>query len=148
MSTYTQILYQIVFSTKNREMTLIESGQEKIYMYIWGVIKNKNCHLYRIGGMEDHLHIITHVHPTVAVAYLIKDIKLAASHYIKAENIFPQFNGWQDGYGAFTYAIAAKDNSIEYVINQKVHHKKVSFKDEYISLLDEHGIEFNEKYLL
>ena len=147
MSTYTQILYQIVFSTKNHENTMIESGQEKLYKYIWGILKNKKCHLYRIGGVEDHLHIITHIHPTVAIAYLVKDMKLAASSFIKSQNIFPNFNGWQDGYGGFTYAISAKDNLIEYVKNQKEHHKKVSFRDEYINLLKEHGIEFDEKYL-
>ena len=148
MSTYTQILYQIVFATKNHEMTMVESGQEKLYKYIWGVLKNNNCHLYRIGGVEDHLHIVTHVHPTVAVAYLVKDIKLAASKVIKAENLFPDWDGWQDGYGAFTYSISAKDNLIEYVKNQKEHHKRVSFREEYISLLKEHGIDFDEKYLL
>ena len=147
MSTYTQILYQIVFATKNNENTMIESGQEKLYKYIWGILKNKKCHLYRIGGVEDHLHIITHIHPTVAIAYLVKDMKLAASSFIKSQNIFPNFNGWQDGYGGFTYAISAKDNLIEYVKNQKEHHKKVSFRDEYINLLKEHGIEFDEKYL-
>ena len=148
MSTYTQILYQIVFGTKNNEPTMIECGQESLYKYIWGILKNKKCHLYRIGGVEDHIHIVTHVHPTVAVAYLIKDIKIASSDYIKTENIFPNFNGWQDGYGAFTYSISAKDNLIEYVKNQKEHHQRVSFRDEYISLLNEHGIEFKEKYLL
>jgi len=127
---------------------MIESGHENLYKYIWGILKNKKCHLYRIGGVEDHIHIITHVHPTIAVAYLIKDIKLASSDYIKAENIFPDFNGWQDGYGAFTYSISAKDNLIEYVKNQKEHHRKVSFRDEYINLLNEHAIEFDEKYLL
>ena len=147
MSTYTQILYQIVFATKNHEMTMIEPSQERLYRFIWEILKNKNCHLYRIGGVEDHLHIITHIHPIVAVAHLVKDIKLAASGFIKTENIFPHFNGWQDGYGAFTYAISAKDNLIEYVKNQKEHHKKISFRDEYISLLKEHGIEFDEKYL-
>jgi len=98
--------------------------------------------------VEDHIHIVTHIHPTIALAYLIKDIKIASSKYIKAENIFPNFNGWQDGYGAFTYSISAKDNLIEYVKNQKEHHRKVSFRDEYIGLLKEHRIEFDEKYLL
>jgi putative transposase len=88
------------------------------------------------------------VHPIVAVAYLVKDIKLASSTFIKAENIFPGFNGWQDGYGAFTYSISAKDNLIEYVKNQKEHHRNLSFREEYMSLLKEHEIEFNEKYLL
>ena len=98
--------------------------------------------------MEDHIHIVTHIHPTVPPAYLIKDIKIASSEFIKDKNIFPNFNGWQIGYGAFTYSISAKDNLIEYVKNQKKHHRKISFRDEYIGLLKEHGIEFDEKYLL
>ncbi len=83
----------------------------------------------------------------IAPALLIKDIKLATSDFIKLEELFPKFNGWQDGYGAFTYHISAKDNLIEYVKNQQEHHKKTTFRDEYISLLNEHGIEFEEKYL-
>lgn len=147
MSTYTQILYQVVFSTKNREKTMINEGQKDLYRYLWGILKKQNCHLYRINGVEDHIHIITHIHPMVAPALLIKDIKLASSDFIKAEHLFPNFNGWQDGYGAFTYAISAKDNLIEYVKNQKAHHQKVGFREEYIQLLKEHGIEFDEKYL-
>ena len=147
MSTYTQILYQLVFTTKNHENTMAEEGQEMLYRFIWGILKNKNCHLYRINGTENHLHIVTHIHPMIAPAILIKDIKLASSDLIKNENLFPGFAGWQDGYGAFTYAFSAKDHLIEYVKNQKEHHRKVSFKDEYISLLKEHGIEFDEKYL-
>jgi len=148
MSTYTQILYQIVFSTKNRESTLIEEGHKRLFTYIWNLLQNKNCHLYRIGGVEDHLHIVTDIHPMIAPALLIKDIKLATSDFIKSEELFHKFNGWQDGYGAFTYHISAKDNLIEYVKNQKEHHCKVDFRSEYIGLLNEHGVEFDEKYLL
>jgi putative transposase len=147
MSTFTQILYQIVFSTKNREETLFETDRERLYRFIWGVLQNQKCHLYRIGGVEDHLHIVTHIHPSVALASLVKDIKLASGSFIKSEKIFPLFDGWQDGYGGFTYSISAKDNLIEYVRNQVEHHKKESFRDEYIRLLKEHGIEFDEKYL-
>jgi putative transposase len=147
MSTYTQILYQLVFTTKNRENTMFEEGQDKLYRFIGGILKNKNCHVYRINGTENHLHIVTHIHPMVAPALLIKDIKLATIDMIKKENLFSVFDGWQDGYSAFTYAFSAKDNLIEYVKNQKEHHKKVSFRDEYIALLKEHGIEFDEKYL-
>ncbi len=148
MSTYTQILYQIVFSTKKRERTLIEKNQEKLYSYIWGVIKNKKCHLYRINGIEDHIHIITHLHPSIALSDFVKDIKLSTSSWIKENSCFPGFSGWQKGYGAFTYSISEKDRLIEYVKNQKAHHKKKSFKEEYIELLREHKIEFDEKYLL
>ena len=104
--------------------------------------------LYRINGVEDHLHIVTHLHPSIALASLIKDIKLASTDYIKKDNLFKNFAGWQDGYGAFTYSIKEKDRLIEYVKNQEEHHKIKTFKEEYIELLKEHGIEYEEKYLL
>jgi REP-associated tyrosine transposase len=147
MSTYTQILYQIVFSTKNRERTMIVDGQKRLYKIIWGILQNKKCHLYRVGGIEDHLHLVTHVHPTIALAGLIKDIKLATSSLIKSENIFPYFGGWQDGYGAFTYSFSSKDTLIEYVKNQNEHHKKLTYKEECLALLKEHGVDFKEEYL-
>jgi REP element-mobilizing transposase RayT len=125
-----------------------EAGQEKLYRYISGILKNKNCHLYCINGVENHIHIITHIHPMVAPAMLVKDIKLAAGSFIKEEKLFPFFKGWQEGYGAFTYSISAKDNLIEYVKNQKEHHRKVSFEDEYKNLLKEHHIDYDDKYFL
>lgn len=148
MSTYTQILYQIVFGTKNREHTLTAPSRQELFKYIGGILKKKNCHLYRINGVEDHLHIVTHLHPSVALASLVKDIKLASSEYIKNNGLFKKFGGWQDGYGAFTYSIKEKDRLTEYVKNQEEHHKIKTFREEYIELLKEHGIEFDEKYLL
>ena len=148
MSTYTQILYQIVFSTKYRERTLTKNNRDVLFKYIWGLLKNKKCHLYRINGVEDHLHIVTHLHPTVALASLVKDIKVSSSMYIKEQNLFENFTNWQEGYGAFTYSIKEKDRLIEYVKNQEAHHHKKTFKEEYVELLTEHGIEFDEKYLL
>lgn len=148
MSTYTQILYQIVFSTNNREHTLTENYREDLFKYIWGVLKNKNCHLYRIGGVTDHIHIITHLHPSISLASLIKDIKIASSDHIKSLQLFKNFNGWQDGYGAFTYSFKDKDQLIEYVKNQANHHNTRTFREEFIELLNEHGVEFDEKYLL
>ena len=147
MATYTQTLYQIVYSTKDRKPVLKEEKQAMLFKYLWGILKNKKCHVYRINGVEDHIHIVTHLHPTVALSSLIKDMKIASSKWIKEKNIFPSFSGWQDGYGAFTYSIKEKDRLIEYVKNQKEHHKTKSFKEEYIELLNEHGIEFDEKYL-
>jgi len=148
MSTYTQIYYHIVFSTKNREKVLIAENREKLYKYIWGILNNKNCHLYRMNGVEDHLHLFLHLHPSVSLASLIKDIKLASSKMIKKEKIFPDFKNWQTGYGAFTYSIHEKDKIIDYIKNQGDHHKKKSFIDEYRSLLKEFEIDFDEKYLL
>jgi len=147
MSTYTQILYQIVFSTKHRNPTLAKENRPMLFKYIWGILKNKKCHLYRINGVEDHLHIITHLHPTVALSSLIKDIKVAGSKYIKQEELFPNFSNWQDGYAAFTYSIEAKDTLIEYVKNQEEHHSTKSYVEELKELLEAHNVEFDPKYL-
>ena len=88
MSTYTQSLYQIIFSTKRREPTLSKDNRPELFKYIWGILKNKKCHLYRINGVEDHIHIITHLHQSVALAILVKDIKIASSMFIKEQGLF------------------------------------------------------------
>lgn len=147
MSTYTQLLYQFVFSPKHRARVLEKGNRDQLFKYIAGLLKNKKCHLYQINGVEDHIHILTHVHPTVAISSLIKDIKLASHEFIKSENLFPWFVEWQVGYSAFTYSIKEKNVLIEYVADQEEHHKKISYLDELKSLLKEHGIEYDEKYL-
>lgn len=147
MSTYTQILYQIVFSTKHRKPTLLKANRRRLYQCIYGVLKNNNCHVYRINGVEDHLHIITHLHPSVALASLIKDIKLGSTDFIKSKQLFPKFGGWQRGYGAFTYKIEARHQLIEYVKNQESHHVDITYKEELRGLLLEHGVAFEERYL-
>ncbi len=119
MSTYTQILYQIVFSTKNREKVLKEENREELYRYIWGILKNKKCILYQINGIGDHIHIATHIHPTIALSNLVKDIQIGSSLWIKESNIFPNFVSWQEGYGGFTYSIKEKDNLIGYIKNNR-----------------------------
>lgn len=147
MSTYTQILYHLVFSTKHRKACLIKENRPALFKYIWGILNQKNCHLYRINGVEDHIHLVTHIHPAIAVAALVKDIKVASSGYIKKMQLFPEFDGWQVGYGAFTYSYSVKTALIEYVIKQEEHHRKTSYRDELIALLKEHTIAFDERFL-
>lgn len=88
MSTYTQIIYQIVFSTKNRLNTLSKDNRPKLFEYVIGILKNNKWHVYCINGVENHIHIVTHLHPTVALAWLVKDIKLASSSFIKDRSVF------------------------------------------------------------
>lgn len=147
MGTYTQIIYQIVIGTKFREKVLTKNNREELFKFINGILKNKQCVLYQVNGIEDHIHIVTHIHPTVALASLVKDIKLACSQFIKENNLFPLFKGWQDGYGAFTYSMKEKDRLIAYVQNQEEHHKHKSFLQEYKKQLIKHNIRFEEKYL-
>jgi REP element-mobilizing transposase RayT len=148
MGTFTQILYQIVYSTKERNKTLSREGLSQLFSYKARVLKRKNCHVYEIGGVEDHVHLITHLHPTVALADLVKDLKLSSSDFMKSSDLFPDFTNWQEGYAAFTYSIEAKENLIKYVFNQHEHHRKKTFIEELKELLIEHKIEFDEKYLL
>jgi putative transposase len=148
MSTYTQILYHIVFSTKDRTPCLAAERRPDLFRYVWGIIKNRDTHLYRINAMDDHVHILSGLHPSIALADFVKDIKLGASSWIKEESAFPNFTHWQEGYGAFTLAIKEKDAVIEYIRNQEEHHQKVSFQDELRKLLEEAGIEFDERYLV
>lgn len=147
MGRHTSIIYQIVYSTKYRTPCLDKEIRPELFKYIWGILKNKKCHLYRMNGVEDHLHIVMDLHPTIALSNLIKDIKLASSKMIKEKNLIKNFLGWQIGYGACTYSINEKENLIEYVKNQEEHHKKITFREEYISLLNEYEIEYDERYL-
>ena len=148
MSTYTRFLYQLVFASKDHIPFLSSANQDILFAYIAGVQKNQSCHSYIVGGACNHIHIITHIHPTKCPAYLVKDIK-EASHVIicRERKLFPDFPGWQVGYSGFTYHISSKNALINYVKNQAEHHKTVSFKDELIGLLKGHGVDYKEEYL-
>jgi REP element-mobilizing transposase RayT len=146
VSTYTQILYHVVFATKDREPVLEARRRDDLWRYIWGILKNQNCHLYRINGIEDHLHILTGLHPTIALSGLVKDIKVATNGWIREQSMFPRFSGWQEGYGAFTASWKEKDRLIEYIKGQEEHHRRETSKDELRRLIDESGIEIDERY--
>ena len=146
MSSYRQILYHIIFRTKNGNKTLFQEHIKELYAYIMGIIQNKNCFLYRINGMEEHIHFLSDLHPTIALADYMRDIKTASSLWLKENGNFPEFEGWADGYAALTYAWRDKDMIINYIKNQQEHHKKESFIDEYRRLLEEHGIKIDDRY--
>lgn len=148
MSNFRQIFYQIVFSTKDRVPAITEKYETDLYKYIWGVIKNKKCTLYRINGMPDHLHIFSDLHPTVCLSDFVKDIKIASNLWMKESGKFPDFEARQSGYGAFTYSIREKEMIMNYIRNQKSHHKVENFREEFRRLLEEKGVDFDEKYLL
>ncbi|MDP8208853.1 MAG: IS200/IS605 family transposase [Candidatus Electryonea clarkiae] len=147
MSTYTQIIYHIVFSTKDRKNVITTENRDELFRYIWGIIKNKKCHLYRMNGTKNHLHILSHLHPSICLADYIREIKVGSTKWIKENKKFQGFTNWQDGYSAFTHSIQDKNTLIEYIKNQNEHHNNISFIDEYRTLLNDAGIEFDEKYL-
>ncbi len=148
MSTYTQIIYHIVFSTKNRQAVLDIDKHEPLFRYIWGIVKNKQSVLHQINGFTDHLHILTSLHPSIALADFVKDIKLACTQWNRKEGLFPGFTGWQEGYGAFTHSVQEKPGLVEYIRTQKEHHRQASFQEEYRALLQQAGIQFDEAHWL
>ncbi|HLR36885.1 MAG TPA: IS200/IS605 family transposase [Chitinophagaceae bacterium] len=141
---YRQILYHIVFRTKYSEKTIPQDNAPELYKYIWGIIKNKQGILFQINGMEEHIHILSDLHPSVALADYIKDIKVSSSKWMKNNPLFPQFKGWAKKYCALTYAYQHRDTLIRYIKNQQKHHQQESFKGEIIRLFKEQGIEDRE----
>ena len=146
MSSYRQVLYHLIFRTKDGQKTLPAEHASELYAYFMGVIKNKNCFLYRINGMEDHVHILSDLHPSIALADYMRDIKTASSLWLKQSGKFHEFVGWAEGYAAFTYAWKDKEMIINYIKRQQEHHKIETFEEELRRLLIEHGIEIDEKY--
>lgn len=147
MATYTQILYHIVFGTKDRVGTLDFEHHTSLWRYVSGVLRNKECVVYCTGGYTNHVHILCSLHPTLSLSEVIKDIKLAASKWIKKETVFPRFSGWQDGYGAFTCTWADKDRICHYIENQHEHHRTKTFEEEYEAMLKRAGIVYDPRYL-
>ena len=148
MSTYTQILYQIVFGSKNCLPFLNTQNQTELYNYIYGIVQNKKSVPYIVGGHSNHIHIIVSLHPTVSLSEFIRDIKRASHNWIlEKKDLYSTFYGWQVGYGGFTYNYFSKKNLISYVKNQTEHHKKNDFQSELILILKEQGIDYDLKYL-
>jgi putative transposase len=146
MSSYRQHLYHLVFRTKDSLPTINLDKSDKLYSYITGLIKNKDSHLYRINGMENHLHILTDEHPSIAPADFIREVKVSTSLWMKKSGLFPAFKGWAVGYGSFTCSYKDLDRLIVYIKNQQDHHKRITFEEEYQILLNEYGIIPNERF--
>ena len=148
MATHTQIIYHIIFGTKDRRKVLEKLRREDLFRYMWGILKNHDCHLYRVNGVEDHVHILTSVHPSVCLADLVKAVKTGSSTWIREKRVFSHFDHWQEGHGAFTHSMPDRERLIEYIKNQEEHHQQVDFVDEYRKLLQEAEVKFDEKYLV
>ena len=146
MSAYRQILYHIVFRTKGSKKTINLKHLVDLYSYIHGVIKNKKCVLFRINSMEEHVHILSDLHPSIALADYIRDIKVSSSKWMKESGLFPDFKGWGIKYCALTYSYKEKNTIINYIKNQQEHHKTESFHDEIVRFFKEHGIDLDEKW--
>jgi REP element-mobilizing transposase RayT len=145
--TFSQIYIQIVFAVKGRKSLIHASWEEELYKYITGIITNKEQKLIAINGMPDHIHILIGMRPSCRLSDLVREIKKASNEFINQKKYVKGKFSWQEGYGAFSYSHSALDNVIAYVQNQKDHHKKKTFKEEYKEFLTKYQIEHKNEYL-
>jgi len=144
---YVQFYSHIVFHTKNNEKLIIEAIEKELYSYIGGILKNCKSIPIKIGGTSDHIHVLCTLPKTLSISDLVEEVKKSSSKWIKTKGLAYNSFYWQDGYGCFSVSPSQKNNVIDYISNQKEHHKKVSYLDEYIRLLKENDVEFDDRYL-
>jgi REP element-mobilizing transposase RayT len=143
---YVELLIHAVVRTYKSENTLPTDDRVKfLYQNIWGIINNKGGRLYRINSMSDHVHLLFSIPPGISLSDFMKAIKASSSKVIKSVEGFERFKAWGEGYAALSCSLRDKDMIVKYIINQQEHHKKVTFRDEYISFLKEMGLEFNNR---
>ena len=147
-NTYSQIYIHYVFSPKYREALISNAFEEELFRYVTGIVKNLDQHLIRINGMPDHCHMLVRLRPAIAPAKFIQTVKANSSNWINEKGFTPHKFNWQTGGGVFSVSHRNVPELINYISNQKEHHKKSSFKDEYVKLLRHYGVEFDSRYLL
>jgi len=131
-----KLLTHIVFATKRREMTINEEHCEDLYRYVTSFLKKHNCYLKRVNGIENHIHILVDIHPSISVAALVQKLKHDSSVWMAQSHLFPNWLGWCEGYFACTVSPRAQDAVIEYIKSQKQHHKVKLFDDEYMVIIE------------
>lgn len=147
MSTYTQIYIQTIFAVKNRNALIRPAWEERLYQYITGIVQNKGQKMIAINGMPDHIHFFIGMKPTCCLSDLVREVKKSSTGFIK-ENKFSKFKfQWQEGFGAFSYSHSQIDRVAKYVLNQKEHHRKITFREEYMNFLKKFNVEYDERYL-
>ncbi len=144
---YTNLLYHIIFSTKDRRPLITEDRQPRLYDYIGGTIRSLGGISLELNGTEDHVHLLTKLRPDRALSDVLRDLKANASGWM--HDVFPEARdfSWQRGYGAFTVSHSNVEEVRHYIAHQKDHHRKTSFRDEFIQFLKANGIEYDKRYL-
>ena len=146
-NTFTQIHIQMIFAVENRISLINPEWETELPKYITGIIQNNDHKLLSINGVPDHIHLLVGMRPVQALSYLMQQIKRDSSSWINENKFAKGKFGWQEGYGAFSYSRSHIQNVIRYIQNQKVHHKKISFLEEYKQLLRKFEIPYDEKFL-
>jgi putative transposase len=145
--TYSNLLYHVIFSTKNRESLITPAVREDLYSYIAGILRRQDGLPLEIGGMPDHLHLVIRIDPDVSVSDIVRLVKANSSKWANERPAGVGRFAWQRGYGAFTVSFSQLDAVRQYVRTQEEHHRVKTFQEEFVEFLKRHGIEFDERYL-
>lgn len=145
--TFSQIYIQYVFAVQGRENLINSKWKDELYKYITGIVTNKKQKLIAINGIPDHIHVFVGLRPAMAPADLLRDIKNNSSNFINEKKFVRGKFSWQEGYGVFSYSHSHVNDVYHYILNQENHHKKKTFREEYLEFLRKFEIEHDEKYL-
>ena len=146
-NTYTQIYIQFIFAVENRISLISTKWEEELRKYITGIVQKKNHKMIAINGMPDHLHIFIGLHPTQSMSDLMKAVKGDSSEWINNNKLVKGKFRWQEGFGAFSYGRSQIDRVYKYIMDQKKHHEKKTFIDEYMELLEKFGVDYDPRYV-
>ena len=147
-NTFTQIYLQFVFAVQDRISLIRSEWKDELYKYITGIVQNNNHKLIAINGMPNHLHVFLGYKPHQLIPDLLQDIKGYSSRWINKKGFIRGKFTWQEGYGAFSYSHSQIDSVVKYIMNQEAHHKKKTFREEYLELLQRFNVEYDERYIL
>jgi len=147
-NTYTQIYLQFVFAVENRISLIQPDWEEELYKYITGIIQNNKHKLIAINGIPNHIHILIGYAPHQLIPDLLQDIKGDSSRWINRQKFVKGHFNWQAGYGTFSYSHSQINRIAKYIMNQKQHHKKKSFTEEYLEFLKKFNVTYDERYIL
>ena len=146
-NTYTQLHIQFVFAVQNRISLIQPSWEEELFKYITGIVKNHKHKMIAINGMPDHIHLFVGLHPVQSISNLLQVVKGESSEWINNKGFVRGKFQWQEGYGAFSYGHSQVNQVYQYIMNQKEHHEKQTFLEEYRGLLEKFEIVYDEKYV-
>jgi putative transposase len=145
--TFSQLYIQIVFAVKGRDNLISKIWKDELCKYISGIIKAKNQKPIIVNGVNDHLHLFVGLLPSIAISDLVRDVKNNSTKFINEKRFVKGKFSWQEGYGVFSYSHSQINNVYDYILNQEEHHKKRTFREEYIDFLQKLDIHYEDKYL-
>ena len=137
----------VIFSTKHRQPFIKEPEEQELHGYLGGICNNLECYPIKIGGYTDHVHILCLLSKKIALMKLVEEVKSHSSGWMKTKAEDLKNFYWQDGYGAFSINPSQVDSVINYIAEQKEHHRKKTFQDEYRAFLKKYNVEYDERYV-